>query len=196
MYLRVTISVLLLMMLVAASPMNNGKWIVDPQSRITIHGYTNVNSFTCLVDCYQITDTLVYTSQVAACQLVFAHNTMSIPVRNFDCGHQMITKDFRSTLKEKDFPDLKIHFRSLKTLTLKHDDVVEGVVDIVLAGVTKRYEVQYTIRRPDAQHLYLRGTRNVNFSDFKLTAPQRMMGLIQVQECLNVEFNLTLKALE
>ncbi len=181
--------------LLSSSFSDQGRWIIDPQSKLSIHGATNVNTFKCMLGAYNMHDTLEYVRDKASIEMNLTRNRMRIPVRNFDCGNKQITKDFWSTLKSERYPELEISFRSFRRNDISDKSYVDGVVDITLAGATKRYTVRYFARTPDNETLLLTGTQEVNFSDFKLEPPQKMMGLIQVQECLNVEFNLMLRSL-
>jgi hypothetical protein len=167
-----------------------GKWVVDTNSKLFIHGYTNVNQFTCSMDCYNNADTLEYIDNYKSCDLVFNKNEMSIPVKSFDCDNAMITKDFWHTIRAEKYPNLHIRFLSLEKVN--KSNYVSGNVEIVLAGVTKKYSIHYATKTM-GNNLQLKGVQLVCFSDFGLQPPQRMLGLIQVQENLKVEFNLMLK---
>jgi hypothetical protein len=181
--------------LVCSSFTEQGRWIIDPQSRLSIHGSTNVNSFQCNLRQYSNNDTLEYVSNAESIDLKFSRNRMRIPVKGFNCGNNQITRDFLHALKSDTYPHLEIFFRSFKNHSIRNNSYIDGVVDITLAGATKRYVVKYFVRKPSEDVILLTGTQAVNFGDFKLNPPQKMMGLIQVQECLEVEFNLTLKCL-
>lgn len=186
--------VAVLLLLVASGFSEQGRWVIDPTSRLAIHGATNVNTFKCLLESYNLGDTLEYVRERASIEMKLTRNRMRIPVRNFDCGNRQITKDFWQTLKSDHYPELEICFRSFRKSSIPDKSYVDGVVDITLAGATKRYTVRYFARTPNPETLLLTGVQQVNFADFRLEPPQKMMGLIQVQECLDVEFNLTLKA--
>ncbi len=186
--------VAVLLLLVASGFSEQGRWVIDPGSRLAIHGATNVNTFKCMLESYNLGDTLEYVRETASIEMKLARNRMRIPVRSFDCGNRQITKDFWQTLKSERYPELEICFRSFRKSSIQDKSYVDGVVDITLAGATKRYTVRYFARTPDRETLLLTGLQQVNFADFRLEPPQKMMGLIQVQECLEVEFNLTLKA--
>ena len=116
---------------------------------------------------------------------------MTIPIRNFDCGAKQISKDFWKTLRYETYPQLDINFRSLQGLTIKNNSFINGIMDISLAGVTARYIIRYRVTTIKS-NILLRGTHPVNFSDFKLVAPEKLKGLIKVNDILNVEFNLVL----
>ncbi|HZB15110.1 MAG TPA: YceI family protein [Chryseolinea sp.] len=176
----------------SSSYFDNGTWIIDSKSRLTIYGSTNINNFVCKIDCYTGSDTLQFVKNYNACEIQFYRNRMTIPIRSFDCGSKQISKDFWGTLKSETYPQLQINFRSLENLPVNNNDWVNGIVDITLAGVTAQYTIRYYVSR-DKNVIFLKGTQPVNFSDFKLEAPEKLKGLIKVNESLKVEFNLVLK---
>ena len=171
---------------------NEGTWVIDSTSRLTIHGSTNVNTFTCQMGSYTGHDTLHYFKNYSANELQFTSNLMTIPVRNFDCGSKQVSKDFWDTLKSDKYPKLDINFISLQSTAVKDNSFVIGLVDITLAGVTSRYSITFGTHIENGT-LLLSGNHPVNFGDFRLKAPKKLQGLIRVQEVLNVEFHLVLK---
>lgn len=171
---------------------NEGTWVIDPNSTLTIHGATNVNTFTCSVDSYSGHDTLRYFNNYAASELQFTNNRMRIPIHQFDCGSRIISRDFRNTLKSDTHPDLFIRFISLSGNSIVNQKPVDGRMDIILAGVTKRYTVRFKTEVKNG-HLVLSGAQSVNFNDFNLKAPEKLKGMIRVKDALKVEFYLILK---
>jgi hypothetical protein len=173
-----------------------GKWIVDSSSKLVIYGDTNLNKFKCETDCFEKIDTLTYHPEESACDIFFSQTQIRVPVKSFTCGNEMITKDFWETLNVDKFPTLTVHFLNLKDFsTAENGDRVRGEVAIVLAGVKKQYHIQYTLQRHSQDYFSLTGKQPVCFSDFQLKAPRKMLGLIQVQEDLEVEFLMKLKVL-
>lgn len=69
------------------------------------------------------------------------------------------------------------------------------MVYIELAGVNKRFEVDYRYKPEGANSATLIGTRKINFSDFNLVPPRKIGGMIQTHNELNVEFNLKVRVL-
>lgn len=173
-------------MLTAAARIERGKWVIDYNSQLLIHGQTNVNNFTCLINCYNSVDTLVYEQDQQ--HLIFGSNRMTIPVFNFNCGNSLITKDFRTTVKADNNPYLNISFVTLE----QHTPTPLGILDITLAGVTKRVKVKFT-QEKKGDFIQLSGKHVVCFADFELQAPERMMGLVKVKDELKVEFNLLIR---
>lgn len=172
---------------------NEETWVIDSKSKLSIHGATNVNTFTCKLSSYAGHDTLRYLNNYTESRLEFTTNRMTIPIISFNCGAQQISRDFHETLKSDTYPQLDINFISLEDNALRNNSTVKGIVDITLAGVTTRYSIQFALIS-NRGTILLAGTQPVNFSDFKLKAPQKFKGLIRVREVLKVEFHLVLKA--
>ena len=171
---------------------DKGIWVIDDASQLAIYGSTNINNFICKIDCYAGGDTLEFVKNYSSREIQFSSNRMTIPIRSFDCGAKQISKDFQKTLKSETYPQLDINFRSLQNLSMKHNSCVNGIVDITIAGVTARYTTNYHVTRT-RNTILLKGTQSVNFSDFKLEAPEKLKGLIKVNESLKVEFNLVMQ---
>lgn len=191
--MKYIVTLFLLLTLTAATRIQErGKWVIDYNSQLSIHGQTNVNNFTCLIGCYNSVDTLTYAYDKGTNRMVFAENDMIVPVYNFNCGNNLITKDFRSTVKADAYPYLTISF-----VTLDKDQSLAkatAVMDINLAGVSKKVTVRFNmIRKGD--FILLTGKHGVCFGDFQLQAPARMLGLVKVQDDLSVEFNLLIRPL-
>ena len=172
---------------------SKGTWVIDAESRLTIHGSTNVNQFICKIEYCTGTDTLQYAENNSTGELRFTRGRMTVPVRSFDCGAKPISRDFWRTLKAERYPNLEINFISLENLSLRNKRNIKGVVDITLAGITTRYDICYRVSLNENGTIYLTGLHAVNFADFHLEAPEKLKGLIKVKEALKVQFNLVLK---
>jgi hypothetical protein len=110
-----------------------------------------------------------------------------------------MTRDLRRTLKAKAFPKLMISFINLSRYPAKNThwaDPVKGTLTIQLAGVTKRFEVDYRLIPGDTNSFTLVGSRQVAFTDFNLVPPKKFGGRIQANNELDVEFNLKVKVLD
>ena len=168
-------------------------WVIDPGSRLTIQGFTNVNKFLCAMDYYPGNDTLHFAEQASVEKLLFTHSVMTIPIKNFDCGARAISKDFQATLKSDDYPTMSVAFISLQYVEHQGKGCAVGVMDITIAGVTTQYTVAYRSGVTSNGRLRLTGVHTVNFSDFRLSAPEKFRGLVRVKEGLKVYFNLVFK---
>jgi len=171
------------------------KWLVLKGGTLNVAGSTNINTFSCIIPNYSIPDTLICYKNFGKDQSIAMTGLVSLPIFSFDCHNNMMTADLRKTLKAKDFPKLIIHFISLRKFPelKKTPENITGMVYIELAGITKKFEVNYTISMDDQKVIRLIGKRSVSFSDFHITPPRKLGGIIQTKDKLDVEFHLSLK---
>lgn len=173
------------------------KWVIMQGGSLKVEGSTNVNKFNCVVDNYAKPDTLlVYKNNPKGS--VPVSGILKLDVQDFDCHNPVMTSDLRKTLKVKAFPKLTIRFLNLS----KYPDLsggaesIKGMVAIELAGVTKRFEVDYKFISAGEKAISLIGTRQVDFSDFNIVPPRKIGGMIQTNNELNVIFKLRIKVVD
>jgi hypothetical protein len=106
-----------------------------------------------------------------------------------------MTSDLRKTLKSKDYPYLYVRFINIAKLPdLKPSaETIGGWVEIEIAGVVRRFDMQYTISSASAEQVVLSGKRQLLFSDFNITPPSRLGGMIKVNNELEVSFTLQMR---
>lgn len=176
--------------------MTTKRLVINSSSNLIIKGNSNVNSFACKTDSYTRFDTIEYVVNTKDQSIDFLRNEMILLVNEFDCGNAMMTQDFLDALNYKESPFLKINFNRLSGIEwASPDDVVLGDVKITLVGVDKNYKIAFKVGGNTKSLISLSGKQKVLFSDFGLTPPSKMMGLIRVREELEVEFKIDLKPL-
>ena len=178
------------------NPDLKARWIVLKGGTLRVNGSTNINTFSCIVANDSPPDTLSFIINKDASILMLGK--IELDIFGFDCHNPMMTADLRKTLKAKEYPTMKINFVSLnKYPDLKSSqESIKGLVNIELAGVTKSYEVSYKFYMDNQNTIHLIGDRSVNFSDFKLTPPKKLGGIIRANDNLDVEFGLNLKSIK
>jgi hypothetical protein len=166
-------------------------WVVEKNSTLRIEGSSNISDFTCDINQYLNRDTLIYTRDAKSRILLFQRSSLTIDVSQFDCHHKYITADLRKILRSEEHPNLKIHFVSMEDFEALHKtEQVKGVVDIELAGIRKRMEIIYTCIPKGERNMELNGSRNMYFSDFNLSPPRKLAGLIRINQQITVNFKL------
>jgi len=172
------------------------RWVVEKNSSLNIQGETNINSFQCDVTEYLRADTLVYSKNDATQKLSFTNSCLMIEVKRFDCHNQYITEDFRSALKADENPTLKILFLTIDQFSNNcNNQIVKGIVNIELAHVVKKAEIDYTVKTLPGNRIQMNGTHTFSFSDFNLKAPRKLAGLIRTKDQIKVNFQLYFKAI-
>lgn len=179
----------------AQSSGNIAKWVVQKNSTLEVAGKTNVNSFTCNISQYNDRDTIAFFGE--SNKAIKLNGDLTMDILSFDCHSSMVNKDMQKTLKADVYPQLKIRFLTLQNMPLlqQKSEQVKGWLEVELAGVVKRIEMIYTISKVGNSFIQMSGSRTFNFSDFKLSPPQKFAGLIKIKDEFNVNFQLVLRAL-
>jgi hypothetical protein len=171
------------------------KWVIQKNSSLSIQGRSNVNSFQCDVKEYLRPDTILFYREDQQQQFILKGGLI-INVNEFDCHQRYMTGDLRRTLKAQEFPQLRISLLSIGNFTTPNNRSVKGIMTITLAGITRKMEIDYAVQASNDGNLHLNGTRQVLFSDFGLTPPRKLAGLIKVEEQINVQFQLVLRSFQ
>ena len=173
------------------------KWVITRGCSLQVDGSTNVNNFTCSIDQYCNPDTISVFRNDGKEVTFPVTGVLNLNIEGFDCHNIFMTKDLRKTLKAAEFPIMHVRFVSLNKMPDFRlvKDAVMGLVDIELAGTMKRFDMSYTFSMDDQKIVHLMGTRAVSFTDFNLTPPRKLGGMIKTNDRLDVVFHLNMKVL-
>jgi hypothetical protein len=175
-------------------PDNKAVWVVLQGSSLTVNGTTNINSFQCDINNYNLPDTINLVKSVPNGQILPMNGKLNLEIEAFDCHNRMMTADLRKTLKAKMYPMLIVKFISINSFpNFKNPTKISGFVDISLSGVSKRFEINYIFTGDEKQDVHLKGNQKIHFSDFNLIPPSKLGGVIKANDELLVEFKLHLK---
>ncbi|MBC8883441.1 hypothetical protein H9X57_08640 [Flavobacterium piscinae] len=83
-------------------------YLLVSTKQFTVQGTTSIGGFECNYD-MNAKDTLFFNQPHK--QTKISH---SVPVKNFGCGNFILNNDFRKTLKEKEFPTVRIELSNFK----------------------------------------------------------------------------------
>lgn len=171
-------------------------WVICQNSSLVVNGSTNINKFSCAIDSYPKPDTIGVVQDKATKKICLS-GSMNIAIAGFNCKNEMMTKELRKTLKEDQYPEIQISFISLSTLPNldRNPKDLTGTVAIEIAGVRKRFDVNYTMSMAENGEINLSALRDINFSDFNLTPPRKMGRLVQAKDKLSVALSLRMKVI-
>ncbi len=173
------------------------RWLITKGCSLKVEGSTNINKFSCVIVSSFRPDTLTFSPRATGSESTSISGALRLDVREFNCHNPMMTGDLRKTLKAKEFPRMVIRFISLSRYpdTKLKAYPISGLVSIELAGVTRKFNVAYTVSPSGSDILMLKGVREIKFSDFNIVPPRKIGGMIQTNDKLIAEFNLVLTAL-
>lgn len=157
----------------------SGDSIVILKQAFTIEGGTSVGDFTCTYRLEQ-RDTVETNSRLPEDSSI----TYYIPSDAFGCSNFLLNRDFRKTIKAKEYKDIKVEISGFKK-TGRH---YTCRLKLRLAGKEKVYTDTPLRTTADG----LTGKLLVQFSEFDLTPPKKLGGMVKVKEDIKISVNLTL----
>ncbi len=108
--------------------------------------------------------------------------TYKVPVKEFGCGNFLLNKDFRKTLREKQYPYVFINVTDVR----KSGQTYKYNLHLDLAAKVKYFQ-NLNLK---AEKGGLNGNIELKFSDFDLDPPKKLGGAIKVKEEISLSIFL------
>jgi len=160
---------------------------ISPKSEVTINGRSNVNTFQCKYNSSYLEDEILVTStSVNDSKITLNNAKMAIKSKGFDCANRMITKDFKTILKADDYDNINIELKELDV----NNNYIMTKLNIEIAGKSKDYVIPMAFNQKSNN---VKGTLRLNIKDFNLKSPKKLFGLIEVDNNVDINFNLFLQ---
>lgn len=169
---------------------------IRPDSRIEVHGSSNVTDFTCEIDGSDFADTIAVRFQEVDAAVKFSNFSLFIPIEKIGCGNRIMTKDMKRTLEEKQHPRLNIQFLEY----VPTGELMEGkwVGELhsrfIIAGKQKEYWHNVLISYVGDRTL-LEGNIPIEMNEFGLE-PKASVPLVKVAEQIDIQFYFAFDHLE
>ena len=78
------------------------------------------------------------------------------------------------------------------TFKLQGRSELLGKIDLTLAGKTRVVETDCSYPKTSGDKILLKGEATINLNNFSLTPPKKMLGLINVDETILINFEVAL----
>lgn len=149
---------------------------------IKILGKTNVNNFKCINNNIYTKSSIILPKESDE---KTSNSTVNLVVNDFSCENRMMTIEFRKTLNAERFPFLQLRFISISK---KNSNIFTSNIEVKMMNSTKIYTIDFL-----ANENFLIGKKTVKFSDFGISPPKKMGGLVVVKDDLDLQFSLPYK---
>lgn len=159
---------------------------ITNKSEVTIKGKSNVNSFECKYNSDFIENDLQVSIARNNNKILLDGAKIAIKSTGFDCAHKMITKDFKSILKADEYPHIVINVKEINTAK----ENITAKLNVKIAGVEKEYLVPVIF---NSNTNNVKGLLKLNIKDFKLKSPKKLLGMVVVNDNVDINFNLFLQ---
>lgn len=167
-----------LLMSESPKPMNASKLAIK-EKKISVHGKTSIGNFTCNYDNLGRSDTLFVDFGHRTPDLIF-----DIVVEEFGCGNFILNRDFKKTLKSKEYPKARVRVGGLS----KKDNRYFCNLSVNLVGKKLDFPNQELHHANGGITTHI----DLSFSTLGLQPPSKMGGLVTVEEQLKLEIFLGL----
>lgn len=169
---------------------------IRPASKLEVFGKTNVNSFCCTSSEKFKPQNLKYKFDQERATIHFENAEFKIKVEQLNCGKKPINRDLYKALRTNEFPYIKIKMKEV--FNLECDDLIdcdkwvefEANADITITCETQSIRIPLLVKKMDTQSMRISGGTSLQLCDFDIQAPSALMGLIQVEDKIELSFDL------
>lgn len=147
------------------------------EKRISVKGKTSLGGFNCLYVEKGLNQSLKMHPQNGIPDL-----DLNVIVENFGCGNFILNKDFRNTIKAKEYPTAKVKV----TNWVKKNGKFYCNMFVTLVGKQLTFKDLELIRIKEG----VKANVDIQFSQLGLSPPSKMGGLVKVDEKLELEIIL------
>ena len=173
------------------------RYFIEENSQLYLKGTTNVNNFTC--DCQDRFSPQTVEVENNDTYARFQGSNMSLAIRKFDCHNARIDRDMQQALKANEHPYIKMDlletWQDSKTLQNQVGAwcAVKAKIRITIAGVSKVQYVEGKACKTGADRMRLSGQKTLQMTEFGITPPEAMFGMIKVNDVIDFYFDLYLR---
>lgn len=163
---------------------------VSSKSTLYVEGKTNINKFNCNFDITTIDNKIPVTYSVSDNSIKFHNAQLTLKNTCFDCGNKGMNKDFQKLLKTETYPQIVLTLQTISLNSINQDEV-KATINIDMAGTSKTYHT--FVKVSENEGYAVNGQLEIDITDFNLEPPQKMLGMIKVNETITINFNLILE---
>lgn len=193
-------------------------FVIGPRSTLVLNGSSNFTAWRCtgrtlngamdiaapiekinnVIDRIEDGDIAQWMSSPAEGRFPEPQLDLTIPIAKIRCdGGPRMEKDMKRALKADRFPDIAFHFAGLR-FGITHDidrRQFEAMIaaELSLAGVTREVSFAVSARRVSRSEFRLIADMPIRMTDFRITPPGALFGIIKAANDLSVRLDLTVE---
>lgn len=163
---------------------------VNKNSSLSINGSSNIVNFKLTQSSENfIQKNMIITASQNDKKLYLSENQLIVPIKSFTSSNKMALRDFYKLLKSDEYPTMDIHLDYIHLPDTTDLTTGVAVVDVTITGVTKRYNFPFKIEKNGTRYIF-NIEKQINIRDFGLEPPVQMMGMLKVDEKINIDLKM------
>lgn len=174
--------------------------MVQPQSKLQIQGKTNVNSFQCY--CAPPASVVGFNAESSSetQKIHFKKAELTILTKSLDCRHKTMNRDMYQTLKAEHYPTITLSISQVLipihsiNARWKLTGPIATEAYLTLAGMKRKIDLLVTISQPFNNVYRFTARKSLLLTDFGLTPPTALMGMVKVKNEVILDIDLYLSA--
>lgn len=176
---------------------NQHRVVLLVSTELNILGKTNINSFRCNLVQTNLNDTLatmVNPTTDNACN--FEGLEILFSVADFICDLALMTNDLRQLLNEKAYPFIRMQIEEVDLNSIRSSQMEEAAtasIYLSMAGVRRYEQITDAKIEENNDKLTFTGTYQLHLTDFKITPPTKLLGMVRTKDLVKIDFTIVLK---
>lgn len=169
-------------------------------SKVSTNGDTNVKPFSCVYLYNQMSPVskAVLIMEGNRQKIQFRNTILIIPARSMECGHKGMNSDLSKALKADRFPNISINLKEADALrsgviNLSDPTGFNVRAELSVAGVTRTVSLVSQGQDIGNNTYHFTGEYSLAMSDYGITPPVALFGMIKVRDNLKIRFDLKVR---
>ena len=168
-------------------------------SKVSILGATNVNEFTCFSDeTYSQHSANLFINDLKN-NITFRDVILNVKTQSLQCGNEVMNRNLYQTLSEDKYPFIIVELEQAGTkdgqpISTSQWTHMMGKVYITLADKRRVQQIDFAAKQNGDGLYHFIGQHNISLSQYNLTPPTALFGLVKVKDIITVKFDLLVKA--
>ena len=171
---------------------------VQPDSKVTIAGNSNVHAWSCKSSEFQASielDSAYQTRPMTDLAKPIKRVAVSVPVKSLKCGNGKMDQNMYKALRAAEFPDIRYVLTTYEVdagLTTRDGFTAKSFGELTVAGKTLPVEIPITALRAEGGSMSGEGTLKLLMTDFGIKPPVALLGTLRTRNEIQISFKVQL----
>lgn len=171
-------------------------FVIEQGTEIKIYGSSNVADFSCCCESSFDPQSCTFYADDVNGTLRFENAQLDVNSQEINCGGKAINRDMQQTLKADKYPFIRIILeevnlpKNARHLKKGNTLLVDALAQIIIAGTAQSNLLQVEVKDLGKQRFIFASNAFIKLSDFGLETPKPLLGLIKVDDRINIDFKL------
>lgn len=193
MYRKLICSILFLVLAHLIAAQARYSCVFDKKTEIEIHGTSNITAFTFSQNGKEfLKNDINITLQKRGTAIRINENQLEIPVNKFTSTNKPALLDFRKMMQSSKYPSIRITLQNIEVQAdFKYNTPIQAkaLAVIEITNIKQSYTIPFSVY-VTKNTISVSGNKQIDITDFDLTTPEHLFGLIKVSNNINIQLTI------